>query len=97
MSSTNESDVQKAIIKWLKSEDAWIIKVIVANERGCPDLICCYNGLFVAIEVKSPKFIKDPLKAASAWQKRHLAKIKKAKGIALCVASLDEVKDELEL
>ena len=48
-----ESVVQADILKLLKLRGAKTIKVIRANEKGVSDIIICYKGFYVAIEVKS--------------------------------------------
>ena len=63
-----ESKVQKEIIDFLKSKGAWVIKVpgshlvgggdktaLVPLLPGTPDLLACYKGRFLGIEVKAPK------------------------------------------
>ena len=87
-----EKEVQRDIIKYVRSRGGWVIKVMVANERGCPDLLICLEGMFIGCETKAGRFIPNPIKQASAWQKRHLEAIKEAKGIAMCVASLEQFK-----
>jgi hypothetical protein len=50
-----ESQIQAKILKYLNSEDeCWAFKA-ESVVRGVPDIICCYRGLFVAFEVKTPK------------------------------------------
>jgi hypothetical protein len=49
----SESKIQKEILDLLNRLPytvAW--KVMQANERGVPDITCCFCGLFVGIEVK---------------------------------------------
>jgi hypothetical protein len=48
-----EKHLQTKIKKHLeKYHNAYVIKGEVNNNRATPDLICCINGKFVAIEVK---------------------------------------------
>lgn len=54
--------------------------------RNLPDLICCYKGYFVAIEIKRDDYCK-PTEA----QVIEIDKIKLAKGTALIIRSVDEV------
>ena len=49
-----EAAIQRAIITALRARGAYVIKVIAAGHTGVPDLICCYQGRFIAIEVKMP-------------------------------------------
>ena len=87
-----EKVVQKEIIDYIKSNGWYVIKVMRANEQGVHDLLACINGLFVSIEVKAEKYESNPMKQASEWQKRHLRRVKEAKGIAIVVATLEQLK-----
>ena len=49
-----EAVLQTKIIKHLASKGAYTVKVITASKAGVPDLLVCYKGLFIAIEVKAP-------------------------------------------
>jgi hypothetical protein len=50
-----ESEIQRQCMEYLRSLDkVMAIKVIVANQAGCPDILACFNGSFAAIEVKRP-------------------------------------------
>ena len=53
---------------------------------GIPDIICCYKGRFLGLEVKQPSGRLTEL------QKRTIDKINTAGGIALRVDSLVDVK-----
>jgi hypothetical protein len=57
---------------------------------GLPDIICCYRGRFVAFEVKTPDG------KLSKLQEITIAKIRKAKGQAYKVTSVEEVRQILE-
>ena len=57
---------------------------------GIPDIIVCYKGKFIAFECKRPGGKPTIL------QKITLNKINKAKGIAVVVTSLEQVKDIIE-
>ena len=53
---------------------------------GVPDIICCYKGRFLGLEVKLPSGKLTEL------QKRAIEKINRAGGIACRVESVDDVK-----
>ena len=53
---------------------------------GIPDIICCYKGRFIGMECKLPGGRLTEL------QKRALAKINRAGGIARCVESVDDAR-----
>ena len=54
---------------------------------GVPDIICCYKGRFIALEVKAPDG------KATALQDATIRRIIGAGGIARIVRSLEEVKE----
>ena len=57
---------------------------------GIPDIICCYKGRFIGLEVKQPSGRLTEL------QKRTIDKINTTGGIALRVNSVSEVKSLIE-
>ena len=63
----SEQTIQSEILKYLKSVGAYTIKVSAATKAGIPDIICCYKGRFIAIEVKRPetKTNVSPLQVAN--------------------------------
>jgi hypothetical protein len=82
-----ESDIQRRILDYINSlEKGKAYKVLSANERGCPDILACYKGMFLALEVKQENG------KPSAIQKAQLEKIKWSGGYSGVVYSLDEVK-----
>jgi len=85
----SESVIQNKIIKYLNSKGAYTIKTITTNRSGSPDIICCLNGLYVALEVKTEKGI------TSALQEHHMEQIRKSGGISAVVRSVDDVKQLL--
>lgn len=85
-----EQNLQAKIIKYLKSINCYITKIIVSNRSGVPDLICCYKGKFVAFEVKLPN--KKPTKL----QYYNIGMIQEAGGQAFVVTNLDEVKNFIQ-
>lgn len=87
-----ESDLQKRIINYLKSNRAWCTKVVAATTSGVPDILCCYKGFFIGIEVKAPGKLSNvtPLQAAV------LDNITESGGIAVAVDSVGAIRDLLE-
>jgi hypothetical protein len=65
-------------------------KIIAANERGVPDIICCLDGKFIGFEVKRPG--AKPTRLQDAQRERIIS----AGGQAHIVTSLDEVKNIIE-
>ena len=84
--SKAESKIQKSIIDWLTAKGCYVFKVMTANRAGVSDIIACYKGLFVALEVKTATGRASPL------QLEHLRQIKAAGGIGRIVRSVDDVK-----
>ena len=78
---------QNKIIKYLNGIGAYSIKTIVTNRNGCPDVICCLKGRYVALEVKAEKGIVSKL------QEHNIKLIKKSGGIAAIVRNVEEVKE----
>lgn len=87
----SESKIQNKIIKYLNSIGAYSVKTISTNRSGCPDIICCLKGKFIALEVKTEKGI------TSALQKHHIEEIKNCGGISGIVRSIEDVKELLKL
>ena len=85
-----EKDIQHRIIKYLKGLGAYVIKTILSNRNGIPDIIMCYKGKFLAFEVKDLKGKITPL------QEYNIKLIQEAGGKAYLVRSVEEVKNVLE-
>ncbi len=54
---------------------------------GVPDIICCYKGRFIALEVKAPDG------KPTALQEATINRIREAGGVAEVVRSVEEVKE----
>ena len=88
-----ESDIVKAILKYLKTVPncfSWKEHGGMYGTAGIPDIICCYCGRFVAFEVKTETGKLTKL------QEVTIRRIKEAKGQAFKVTSVEEVKQILE-
>ena len=88
----SESTIQAVIMKYLRSLGAycWAIKAAVCNERGVPDILCCYKGRFVGFEVKTEKG------RLSGPQRTQNNRIRQAGGRAVVVRSVADVRVVLE-
>ena len=85
----NESDIVKAIMKYLKSVPqcfCWKEHGGMYGTAGIPDIIACINGHFFGFEVKTN--VGKPTKLQEATIRKILA----AGGTAVVVRSVDEVK-----
>lgn len=85
-----EQEIQKKILDYLASIDAYAIKVITSNRRGVADIIACHKGQFYAIEVKTPKGRVSPL------QEWHIERAKQSGAIAFIARSVEDVKEILQ-
>ena len=84
----NEATIQALILKFLRAlgPACWVIKAAVCNERGVPDIICCYKGRFVGFEVKTSKG------RISGPQRVQNERIRRACGRAVVVRSVADVR-----
>lgn len=83
-----ESVVQSKILAYLHTlPGCWTVKTIATNKPGTPDILCCYKGHFIAIEVKAPKGVVSKL------QKYQIKKLKEAGATAIVAYSVQDVKD----
>lgn len=90
-----ESAVVRAICRYLDSIGAWWVKSTGVAKVGCPDLLCCYRGQFLAIEVKR----EDPVTASYGVTKKQqyeLQRIGQAGGVAMVAWNVEMVKDAIE-
>ena len=90
--ATPESKVKLKIDKWLDANmpDHWKVKPRGGpyGKAGCPDILICWRGIFVAIEVKSD--VGEP----TALQIMNLKMIQKAGGVAALVRGFDVARLE---
>lgn len=81
-----EKQFENKIKAYLKSKNAWYIKYWGGGgftKAGIPDILCCYKGRFIAIEVKAPNG------KASELQLFNLKKIEEAGGKAFLLYPKD--------
>ncbi len=69
----------------LRYAGACIIREASPTRRGVADLLVCYNGRFIAIE------LKDEIGKASAHQVKFLEEVRNAGGLADVCRTLSEV------
>jgi len=84
----SEAAIQREIIKWLREQGAYVYKAVgtAMAQVGTPDLLVCWQGQMVGIEVKVPG------KDATAMQELEMKKIVAAGGRAMVAHSLVEVR-----
>ena len=90
---TKESTIQSNIIKHLKGRGAKVVNQHGGpmSEVGIPDLLVCYRGSFVAMEVKQKGAYLKPI------QKVQLRRVIEAGGVAGMVRSIEDADKLLEL
>tara|TARA_R110002073_G_scaffold7268_5_gene41572 strand:- start:397 stop:708 length:312 start_codon:yes stop_codon:yes gene_type:complete len=90
---TPEGKVKKKVKEYLQSIGAWYYMPVSngMGRSGCPDILVCYKGLFMAFETKAPGKIKN----VSANQEREIAAILSANGLAHVVDDVDQVKETI--
>ena len=78
---TPEAKVKKKVVDVIKKYDGYYFFPATGGygRSGVPDIVCCYRGVFVAIECKAGTNKPTPL------QEAEMAKIKKAQGFVLVV------------
>ncbi len=89
MKKQPEKKVQTDIIKYLKSVNCYVVKVVVANESGVPDILFCKDGKFNAVEVKATGKKRN----VTELQKIHLEMIKATGGTAIVADCLWDVME----
>lgn len=90
----NESQLVSQIKNYLKSKGAYCEKIFGGGfqSAGIPDIIACYRGYFVAIEVKSP----TGKGRASDIQKLKIRAIREAGGVAFITDNIEDVERVLK-
>jgi len=87
-----EQQIQKKIITMLEETyDAYVVKVVSASKSGVPDILCCIEGRFIAIEVKKPESKNN----VSRLQEYNLCQIEQRGGISMVAWSVDMVREIL--
>jgi len=91
MATTKEARLRTNIIKKLNTYSGfWFVThADHLGEAGLPDIVGCYNGRFVGLEVKLP----GKEHTLTERQSRVLARINKAGGIGAMVTTTDQAMD----
>jgi Holliday junction resolvase len=86
-----EAPIRTKIKKFLERTGAWVYHPhgAGASMAGAPDLLVCYKGRFLGLEVKRPG------KNATELQAHTLEEITEAGGVSSVVYSVEDVKDIL--
>lgn len=92
--ATPEGRVKTAIKQYLNSLGVWHFSPPANGfgRSGIPDLVCCWQGRFIGIEVKAP----GKLHNTTTMQDREIASINAAGGTALVVDDVSQLKPIFE-
>jgi hypothetical protein len=90
---TPEGRVKAKVKDYLKSIGAWYYMPVSngMGRVGCPDILVCYRGLFMAFETKAPGKIKN----VTPNQQREIDEITRAYGLACVVDDVEQVKEAI--
>ncbi len=88
MAHNNEGKIQTDIHDYIIGKGGWVINESgsMTKRPGIPDLLACYKGRFLGIEVKTPSGV------VSKAQGINCRAIQRAGGLTLAPRSLDDVK-----
>ena len=91
MAQTPEGMVKDAIKKVLNEYNIWYFMPSANGfgKVGVPDFICCWKGKFFAIEAKA----KGKREQTTANQDHRIEEIRSAKGWALVVDDVEQLKE----
>lgn len=90
MRTPSEKSIRDGIVRYLKNVGAWHVVTTGVGRSGVPDLLVCYRGFFVALEVKKPVGGK-----VSKLQQIELDRLRRAGARGGVVTSVDQVKELL--
>jgi Holliday junction resolvase len=88
--SKSESQIQKEIVDYLESKGHYVIKIVRANKVGVADLAVCYDGRYIAIEVKAIGKKKNTTKL----QDFHMELVHRSGGKAFVADSVYDVIEQ---
>ena len=93
MSMTPEGKVKAKVKAWLVKHGVWHCTPIGSQfgSAGVPDVLCCFNGRFIGIEVKAPGKRSN----TTDIQKRQLAGIQASGGTAIVVDDVTQLESLL--
>ena len=84
-----EKNIENKIKSYLKSKGAYYVKYFgnKFSQVGVADILCCYKGYFIAIEVKNEKGKPSQLQLANQQM------VIEAGGISIIARSVKDVED----
>lgn len=96
MAKKPETIFKEKVMKYLDTiPNLWYLKIYgnAVQSGGIPDLLICYKGKFIAIELKDPD--EKNKYGETGRQKLHLKRILKCGGIGATVDSMEQIKNIL--
>lgn len=84
-----EQKLQKKVIDYLTGKNYYVIKIVVCNRNGVPDIFFMKDGRAHFLEIKAP----GRKSTTTAIQKYQMMLIKNSGGTVHVIDSLDEVKE----
>lgn len=93
MAQTPEGRVKDKVKAYLKSIGAWYYMPVSngMGRVGCPDILVCWEGRFLAFETKAP----GKRQRTTPNQDREIEGIRRAYGLALVVDDVEQVKEAI--
>ncbi len=88
-----ESAIQSKIMKYLSSIGAKCNKTIGMSKAGWPDIICCFKGRFIGVEVKRKGMKPTPLQE---FKLEELESAGGLVGVATCVEDVQVLLEQLD-
>ena len=88
-----EQQYQSKIVKYLEEKGAYVVKVVAASKKGVPDILACYRGKFLAVEVKTPLTRAN----TSKLQVHNLNAVTEARGHSVVAVYVEDVENYLKL
>lgn len=87
---TPEGKVKAAVKRWLKAKGVWYFMPVQTGMgvSGIPDLLCCWQGTFIAIETKAPGKRGN----VTELQKYQMEGIRRAGGVAVVVDDASQLE-----
>jgi len=96
MADTPEKKVKKKVVEILKQYSAYYFYPVTGGfgASGVPDIVACYNGRFLGIEVKADAKKRGP----TALQKKNLDQINATGGVGVVIDAnnLDELAEVMK-
>lgn len=99
----SETDTKKQIRDCLEAVGALVVPQLqgIGSKKGVSDILVCYQGTFIAIEVKRPGW-SPPARGTKAYahywrQRQFVESVQAAGGIGFFASSVEKVIEQLEL